>query len=98
MLPIRQGYTMMSPFCDAFEQKVLSGQMAHNNNPVMNWMVSCVEMKSDRQGNIMPMKPRRGSTGARIDGVVANVMALGRAVLCLSAGGSIYDERGVLAI
>jgi phage terminase large subunit-like protein len=98
MLPIRQGYAMMSPFCGAYEQKVLSCQMAHNNNPVMNWMISCVEMKADRQGNVMPMKPRRGSSGKRIDGVVANIMSLGRAALRLSAGGSIYDERGVLTL
>jgi phage terminase large subunit-like protein len=98
MLPIRQGFAMMSPFCGAYEQKVLSRQMAHNNNPVMNWMISCVELKSDRQGNIMPMKPRRGSSGKRIDGVVANIMSLGRASLRLSAGGSAYDERGVLVV
>jgi phage terminase large subunit-like protein len=98
MLPIRQSYAMMSPLCGVYEQKVLSRQMAHNGNPVMNWMISCVELKSDRQGNVMPMKPRRGSSGKRIDGVAANVMSLGRAALQLSAGGSVYDERGVLAI
>jgi phage terminase large subunit-like protein len=63
----------------------------------MNWMISCVEMKSDRQGNMMPMKPKRGFTGKRIDGVVANVMALGRASLQMAAAGSVYDERGVRA-
>jgi phage terminase large subunit-like protein len=97
MIPIRQSYAMMSPMCGAYEQKVLSVQMAHNNNPVMNWMISCVEMKSDRQGNIMPMKPRRGAGGKRIDGVVANVMSCGRASLQMSAAGSVYDERGVLS-
>jgi phage terminase large subunit-like protein len=98
MVPIRQGYSMMAPLCGAYEQKTLSRQMAHNGNPVMNWMISCVELKSDRQGNVMPMKPRRGSSGKRIDGVVANIMSLGRAALQLSAGGSVYDERGVLEV
>jgi len=73
--------------------------MAHNNNPVMRWMVSCVEVKADRQGNVMPMKPRRGTGGKRIDGVVANIMALGRACLQASAQKtSIYEQRGVLSI
>ncbi len=98
MIPIQQGYRMISPMCDSFEKRVLSREMAHGNNPVMRWMISCVEVKSDRQGNIMPMKPRRGSSGKRIDGVVANVMALGRASLQLSAQGSVYDERGVLSV
>ena len=98
MIPIQQGYRMMAPMCDNFEKRVLAMEMAHNDNPVMRWMISCVEVKSDRQGNIMPMKPRRGSTGKRIDGVVANVMALGRASLQLSAKKSVYDERGVLSV
>jgi phage terminase large subunit-like protein len=98
MIPIRQGYSMMSPMCDSFEKRVLSQEMAHGNNPVMRWMISCVELKSDRQGNVMPMKPRRGSTGKRIDGVVANVMSLGRASLQMSAEKSVYEKRGVLSV
>jgi phage terminase large subunit-like protein len=96
MIPIQQGYRMMAPMCGCFEKRVLSLEMAHNNNPVMRWMISCVEMKSDRQGNVMPMKPRRGSTGKRIDGVVANIMALGRASLQMTAAKSVYEERGIL--
>ncbi|MCL2205710.1 MAG: terminase large subunit, partial [Treponema sp.] len=98
MLPIQQGYRMMSPMCDSFEKRVLSQEMAHGNNPVMRWMMSCIEMKSDRQGNVMPMKPRRGSTGKRIDGVVANIMSLGRASLQMSAAKSVYEDRGVLSV
>ena len=98
MIPVQQGYRMMAPMCASFEKHALSGELAHNNNPVMYWMISCVEIASDRQGNIKPMKPRRGSSGKRIDGVVANIMSLGRASLQLTAGSSIYDERGVLSI
>jgi phage terminase large subunit-like protein len=99
MVPIQQGYRMMAPMCGSFEKQVLSAAMAHNTNPVMRWMVSCVEVKSDRQGNIMPMKPRRGSGGKRIDGVVANIMALGRACLQESVQKtSVYEQRGVLSI
>jgi len=98
MVPIQQGYRMMAPMCDVFEKKVLSQELAHGGDPVMRWMISCVEIKSDRQGNVMPMKPRRGSYGKRIDGVVANIMALGRASLRISAQGSVYDERGLLTV
>jgi len=97
MIPIQQGYRMISPLCKTFEKLVLAAEMAHGENPIMYWMISCVELKSDRQNNIMPMKPRRNTYGKRIDGVVANVMALGRASLQITAG-SVYEERGVLTV
>jgi len=99
MIPIQQGYRMMAPMCDNFEKRVLSREMSHNDNPVMKWMITCVDVKSDRQGNVMPMKPRRDSNGKRIDGVVANIMSLGRASLQASVNKkSIYEERGVLTV
>jgi phage terminase large subunit-like protein len=98
MFPIQQGYRMMAPMCSNFEKKVLSKEMAHNNNPVMRWMNSCMEMKSDRQGNVMPMKPKRYSNGKRIDGMIANIMALGRASIQTPAAGSVYDQRGVIIL
>jgi phage terminase large subunit-like protein len=81
MVEIFQRYSGMAPPTDTFEKKVLAKEIAHGDNPVMKWMVSCTEVKSDRQGNIMPMKPQRDRTGKRIDGVVASIMALYRAVI-----------------
>lgn len=81
MVPINQRYSGMALPTDTFEKKILAKQIAHNDNPIMKWMISCTEVKSDRQGNIMPMKPRRDKTGKRIDGVVASIMALYRAVI-----------------
>jgi len=81
MVPIFQRYSGMALPTDTFEKKILAKEIAHNNNPIMIWMISCTEVKSDRQGNIMPMKPRRDKTGKRIDGVVASIMALHRAVI-----------------
>jgi phage terminase large subunit-like protein len=81
MVPVFQRYSAMASPTDTFEKKVLAREIAHGADPVMRWMVSCTEVKSDRQGNIMPMKPKRDQTGKRIDGVVASIMALGRAVI-----------------
>lgn len=81
MVEINQRYSGMAMPTDTFEKKVLGKEIAHDGNPVMTWMVSCTEVKSDRQANIMPMKPKREKTGKRIDGVVASIMALSRAVL-----------------
>jgi phage terminase large subunit-like protein len=85
MVEIYQRYSGMAVPTDTFEKKVLAKQIAHDGNPVMNWMISCTEVKSDRQGNIMPMKPRREASGKRIDGVVASILALGRAVVLFDA-------------
>jgi phage terminase large subunit-like protein len=46
----------------------------------MNWMVSCTDIVSDPAGNIKPVKPDRGKSHKRIDGVVASIMALNAAV------------------
>jgi phage terminase large subunit-like protein len=48
-------------------------------------MMACTEVKSDRQNNIMPMKPRRDTSGKRIDGIVAAVMAVGRGTVLASS-------------
>jgi phage terminase large subunit-like protein len=60
-------------------------------------MLSCVEIKSDRQDNHMPMKPQREKTGKRIDGIVAAIMATDRAIRH-GSGRSVYEDRGILAV
>lgn len=75
----RQIYTYMAQPTDLFERAIIGKTIAHGGNPIMKWMVSCTEVKSDRQGLIMPMKPKRGAYGKRIDGVVASIMAHHRA-------------------
>jgi phage terminase large subunit-like protein len=97
MVPIQQRYSGMAAPTEEFERLVLKKGIAHGGNPVMTWMISCTEVKSDRQGNIMPMKPERHKSGKRIDGVVAAIMGLDRAQ---RNGGalSVYETRGVAVI
>lgn len=94
----RQGFASMSPACKDFERKVLGGKLATGGNPVMNWMISCVEVVSDPAGNIKLVKPDRGKTGKHIDGVVASVMALNRAVKNEGDGPSIYETEELLIL
>ncbi len=94
MVIFRQNYSGMSAGTDTFEKKVLAKELAHGGNPIMVWMISCTEVKSDRQGNIAPMKPKREKSGKRIDGVVASIMALDRAVLDEKKP-SVYGTRGL---
>jgi phage terminase large subunit-like protein len=91
-----QRYTHMAMPTALFERAVIGKQLAHGGNPVMKWMIACTEVKSDRQGLIMPMKPKRGARGKRIDGVVASIMAYHRAFSEFGkAKGSVYEGRGV---
>jgi phage terminase large subunit-like protein len=59
------------------ERLTLSGELAHNANPVLRWMASNVVVKMDPAGNIRPDKSKAAD---RIDGVVAAAMAIGRAL------------------
>jgi phage terminase large subunit-like protein len=76
MVEHRQGFISMNEPSKEFERLVISKKIRHGNNPVMNWMISNVALKTDSAGNLKPDKER--STG-RIDGVVAAVMSVGMA-------------------
>jgi len=56
---------------------IRSGNLVHNGDPVMTWMVSNVVAKLDAKDNVYPRKERQED---KIDGVVANIMALNRAI------------------
>lgn len=96
MVPMFQRYSAMAGPTDAFEKAVYAGQINHGNNPVMRWMISCTEVKYDRQDNKMPMKPKRDQSRKRIDGTVASIMAFGRAVITGDEGnfdvGAVYGR------
>jgi phage terminase large subunit-like protein len=99
MVVCYQRYNPMATYTDTFEKKALAKELAHGGNDVLRWMMSCTEVKSDRQGNIMPMKPRRDTTGKRIDGIVAGIMALGRAVsVGEGPAKSVYETQDLLIL
>jgi len=60
------------------ESLVLSGRLHHNGCPVLTWMVSNVVAHLDAKDNIYPRKERAEN---KIDGVVALIMALARALV-----------------
>lgn len=96
MVLFRQGFLSMSPASKDFEKRVLAKEIAHGGNPVMAWMVSCASVAQDPSGNIKPVKPDRKKSSKRIDGVVASIMALDRAVK--GNDSSPYDERDLLVL
>lgn len=88
--PFGQGFKDMAPAVDEFERLLVSRELAHDGNPVMNSHIVSAVIESDPAGNRKLTKER--STG-RIDGGVAAVMAAGR---CL-AGRVEDDISGFLA-
>jgi Phage terminase-like protein, large subunit len=51
-------------------------RMRHAGDPVSRWMASVVEGKDDGNDNLKIVKPERGTSQARIDGIAAAVMGL----------------------
>jgi phage terminase large subunit-like protein len=96
VLAFGQGFlSMASPTRELYEL-VLSGKMRHGGNSVLRWMASNVSVETDAAGN---WKPSKKASTQKIDGVVAVIMALGRASLRGQAV-SVYDreERGLIEI
>lgn len=71
-----QGYSSMSAPSKELERLVVGRSVVHFGHPVLRWMAGNVTIESDAAGNIKPTKAK--STG-RIDGIVAAIMAVGRA-------------------
>lgn len=65
--------------------------IAHDGNPAMTWMMSNVVAHMDKKENIFPNKERPAN---KIDGPVATIMALNRAMMG-EVRGSVYDRRDV---
>lgn len=78
LVPFRQGFASMAAPTRELEKLIVGRQIAHAGNPVLRWMVSNAAVKQDAAGN---MKPDKSRSTERIDGVVALVMGVGRAVL-----------------
>lgn len=77
MVEMRPTVLNFSEPMKSLEALVLEKRLHHNGDPVMAWMVSNVVCHRDAKDNIYPRKERPEN---KIDGVVALIMALGRAM------------------
>jgi phage terminase large subunit-like protein len=76
MIKFGQGFESMNAPTKRLMELVLAGELAHGGNPVLRWMASNVMVKMDAAGNV---KPDKEKSREKIDGIVATIMALGRA-------------------
>jgi len=95
MVPFGQGFRDMSPPTKELMRLVLNRQIAHGGNPALSWMMDNVYVRTDPAGNV---KADKEKSTEKIDGVIALIMALDRAMKNQGTGGSVYDNRGLLFI
>jgi phage terminase large subunit-like protein len=96
VVPFGQGFKDMSPPTKELMKLTLEEKIAHGGHPVLRWMMDNIFIRTDPAGNI---KPDKEKSTERIDGAVALIMALDRALRCGAVNnGSVYDERGLLML
>lgn len=94
MVQMRQGHgTLGAPTTD-LELKHLRGELRHGGNPVLRWMARNSAVIKDSNDNIRPDKKH---SGQRIDGIVATIMALGRALVS-PVKVSKYETEGLMVV
>ena len=96
VVPFGQGFKDMSPPTKELMKLVLEKRIAHGGHPVLRWMMDNIYIRTDPAGNIKADKER---STEKIDGAVATIMALDRAIRCGNVStASVYDDRGILFI
>ena len=95
VVPFGQGFKDMSPPTKELMKLVLEQKIAHGGNVPLRWMMDNVYVRTDPAGNI---KMDKEKSTERIDGAVATVMALDRAIRNEGSIDSVYNERGIIVI
>lgn len=72
-----QGFVSMAAPTFELHRLIYAGQLQHGGDPILRWNASNLTVATDPAGNIKPDKER---STERIDGIVATIMALGRAI------------------
>lgn len=94
VVPFGQGFKDMSPPTKELMKLTLEQKLAHGGHLVLRWMMDNIFIRTDPAGNI---KVDKEKSTEKIDGAVATIMALDRAIRCGNDNGaSVYDDRGLL--
>jgi len=88
LISFGQGYKSMSHPTKELKNLVFKGQISHGGNPVLRWMINNVVVTFDPT---MAVKPDKSKSKEKIDGVVATIMALDRALKHEGPKKSKYD-------
>ena len=96
VVPFGQGFKDMSPPTKELIKLTLEQRIAHGGHPVLRWNMDNIFVRTDPAGNI---KADKEKSTEKIDGAIATIMALDRAIRCGNNNcASVYDDRGLLFI
>ena len=94
VVPMGQGFASMSPPTKELMKLTLEKRIAHGGHPVLRWNMDNIFIRTDPAGNI---KADKSKSTEKIDGAIAMIMALDRAIRCGNdTSESVYDSRGLL--
>ena len=86
----------MSAPTKELERLVLDKKIAHNGHKILRWCIDNIMIRQDPAGNI---KIDKQKSTEKVDGAVALVMALDRAIRVGNiSSSSVYDERGLIVL
>lgn len=95
MIPFGQGFRDMSPPTKELMRIVLEHRLNHGGHPVLRWNFDNAYVRTDPAGNL---KLDKEKSTEKIDGAVALVMALDRAMKNQNGSDSVYNNRGLLLL
>ena len=90
-----QSWANISPAAKKLEALILSREIEHGGNPVLRWNAANAAVKIDANENIRPTKAK---SQGRIDGIMASIDAIGRAMVAAAPKTSVYETRGVMLL
>lgn len=94
VVPMGQGFASMSPPTKELMKLTLEKKLAHGGHPVLRWNMDNIFIRTDPAGNI---KADKSKSTEKIDGAIACIIALDRAIRCGNdTSESVYDNRGLL--
>jgi phage terminase large subunit-like protein len=91
VVDILQNVRNLSAPTKKLDALIADGKVHHNGDPVLTWMLSNVVGHYDRKDNVYPVKERPEN---KIDGAIALIIALARAMVGTGPVRNIYETRG----
>lgn len=90
-----QGMASMAAPTKELLRLTMCGHIKHRAHPVTRWMMDNLTVDTDAAGNV---KPNKAKSREKIDGPVAGIMALDRAMRHEDTGRSAYEDHGFMMI
>lgn len=100
LVAVGQGYASMSGPTKELARLLARGTAKkpvyrHGGNSLMRWQVDNLAVTTDAAGNV---KPAKDKSAEKIDGLVAGIIALSRAMTHKPARRSVYEDHGLAVV